>query len=144
MLPRALGYTPPHVWGGHLIAPLFGTAVFLVGGIVFLRGAWSELRARRPGMMTLVALAITVAFVFSIAVTLGFRGMPLWEELASLVTIMLLGHWIEMRSIARASGALRELAKLLPDTATRVQEGQLEEVPVSVAANAQLLRRAEL
>ena len=83
-------------------------------------GRRRELRARLPGMMTLIALAITVAFVFSVAVTLGYPGMPLWEELATLVTIMLLGHWIEMRSIAQAQGALAELAKLLPDTAVRI------------------------
>jgi P-type Cu2+ transporter len=82
-------------------------------------------------MMTLIALAITVAFVFSAAVSLGYPGMPLWEELATLVAIMLLGHWIEMRSISQAQGALRELAKLLPSTAFRVREGEVEEVPVS-------------
>ena len=74
-------------------------------------------------MMTLIALAISVAFVFSAAVTLGFPGMPLWEELATLVTIMLLGHWLEMRSISQAQGALGELAKLLPNTAERVVHG---------------------
>ena len=98
MLPRVLGYTPPNVPGHRWIAPVFGTAVFLYGGLVFLQGAWRELRARLPGMMTLIGLAISVAFVFSAAVTLGYPGMPLWEELATLVTIMLLGHWIEMRS----------------------------------------------
>src|SRR3712207_2727201 len=82
-------------------------------------------------MMTLIALAISVAFVFSTAVTLGFPGMPLWEELATLVTIMVLGHWIEMRSISQAQGALKELAKLLPNTAVRVVDGRTEEVPVS-------------
>jgi len=83
-------------------------------------------------MMTLIALAISVAFVFSVVVTLGYPGMPLWEELATLVTIMLLGHWLEMRSIARAEGALTQLTKLLPNTATRVVEGdQLKEVPLS-------------
>ena len=96
---------------------MFGTAVFLYGGIVFLQGAAGELRDRLPGMMTLISLAISVAFVFSVAVTLGFPGMPLWEELATLVTIMVLGHWIEMRSITQAQGAVNELAKLLPDTA---------------------------
>jgi Cu2+-exporting ATPase len=135
MLPRALGYTPPAVPGHQWIAPLFGAAVFLYGGLVFLQGAWRELQARQPGMMTLIALAITVAFVFSLAVTLGYPGMPLWEELATLVTIMLLGHWIEMRSIAQAQGALAELAKLLPDSAVRiVREGgreRDEEVPVA-------------
>jgi Cu2+-exporting ATPase len=136
MLPRVLGYTPPPLPGAHLIPPVLGTAVFLYGGRPFIGGAWRELQARLPGMMTLIALAITVAFVFSLAVTIGYPGMPLWEELATLVTIMLLGHWIEMRSIAQAQGALAELAKLLPDTAVRiVGEGtaQLEE-EVAVAA----------
>src|SRR3712207_2876912 len=81
-------------------------------------------------MMTLIALAISVAFVFSAAVTLGYPGMPLWEELATLVTIMLLGHWIEMRSISQAQGALKELAKLLPSTTVRIVGDRTEEVPV--------------
>jgi Cu2+-exporting ATPase len=135
MLPRVLGYTPPQFPGAHLIPSVLGTAVFLYGGRPFITGAWHELRARLPGMMTLIALAITVAFVFSLAVTLGYPGMPLWEELATLVTIMLLGHWIEMRSIAQARGALAELAKLLPDTAVRIvreSTGEREEdVPVA-------------
>jgi Cu2+-exporting ATPase len=130
MLPRAVHYAPPALPGDRWIAPVFGTAVFLYGGLVFLQGAWRELRDRLPGMMTLIALAITVAFGFSAAVTLGYPGMPLWEELATLVTIMLLGHWIEMRSISQAQGALQELAKLLPDTALRLQGAEVEEVPV--------------
>jgi Cu2+-exporting ATPase len=130
MLPRVLNYSPPPVPGQRWIAPLFGTAVFLYGGTVFLQGAWRELRAHLPGMMTLIALAITVAFVFSAAVTLGYPGMPLWEELATLVTIMLLGHWIEMRSISQAQGALQELAKLLPNTALRLRGAEVEEVPI--------------
>jgi P-type Cu2+ transporter len=130
MLPRALGYAPPAVPGGRWIAPVLGTAVFLYGGLVFLQGAWRELRDRTPGMMTLISLAITVAFVFSAAVTLGYPGMPLWEELATLVTIMLLGHWIEMRSISQAQGALQELAKLLPNTALRLRGQEVEEVPI--------------
>jgi P-type Cu2+ transporter len=130
MLPRALGYTPPALPGHQWIAPVFGTAVFLYGGLVFLQGAWHELRGRLPGMMTLIALAIGVAFVFSAAVTLGYPGMPLWEELSTLITVMLLGHWIEMRSVSQAQGALRELAKLLPNTALRLHDGDIEEVPV--------------
>jgi P-type Cu2+ transporter len=128
MLADLFHYSPPHFAFAHYIAPLFGTIVFLYGGLIFLQGAWRELRHRMPGMMTLIALAITVAFGFSVAVQLGFRGMPLWEELASLVTIMLLGHWLEMRSIMQASGALHELAKLLPDTATRVTAHGTEEI----------------
>ena len=131
MLPRVLDYTPPSVPGQRWIPSFFGTAVFLYGGLVFLQGAWRELRNRLPGMMTLIALAITVAFVFSAAVTLGYPGMPLWEELATLVTIMLLGHWIEMRSISQAEGALQELAKLLPNSALRVRGSEVEEVPIN-------------
>jgi Cu2+-exporting ATPase len=130
MLQRAFEFTPPQFPGSHLIPAVFGTAVFAYGGWPFLQGAVRELRARLPGMMTLIALAITVAFAFSAAVTLGFPGMPLWEELATLVTIMLLGHWIEMRSITQAQGALQELAKLLPDTATRVVGERTEDVPI--------------
>jgi Cu2+-exporting ATPase len=131
MLSDALGYTPPRFPGSAWVTAIFGTAVFLYGGIVFLRGALQELRDRVPGMMTLIALAISVAFVFSLAVTLGFPGMPLWEELSTLVTIMILGHWIEMRSISRAQGALKALAKLLPDLAERVVGERVESVPVS-------------
>jgi Cu2+-exporting ATPase len=82
-------------------------------------------------MMTLIALAIGVAFVFSAAVTIGYPGMPLWEELSTLVTVMLLGHWIEMRSISQAQGALKELAKLLPSVAVRIADGREEEVPLT-------------
>ncbi len=130
MLPTALGYSAPHFTYSHLVPPILGTAVFAYGGWPFLQGAIRELRDRLPGMMTLIALAISVAFVFSAAVTLGYTGMPLWEELATLVTIMLLGHWIEMRSISQAQGALKELAKLLPSTATRVVDDRAEEVPI--------------
>jgi P-type Cu2+ transporter len=120
MLQNALGYHAPMFPGSLWIPALFGVAVFVYGGWPFLQGAWREMRDRLPGMMTLIALAISVAFIFSAAVTLGFPGMPLWEELSTLVTIMLLGHWLEMRSISQAQGALGELAKLLPNTATRV------------------------
>jgi len=135
MLQSALGYTAPSVPGSQWITSVFGAVVFLYGGRPFLQGALRELKDRLPGMMTLIALAISVAFVFSAAVTLGFPGMPLWEELATLVTIMLLGHWIEMRSITQAQGALAELAKLLPDTAERLSTvggtESVEQVPVS-------------
>jgi Cu2+-exporting ATPase len=130
MLAPLLGLHPPAFPGSHGIARIFGTAVFLYGGRVFLQGAWRELGRRLPGMMTLISLAIGVAFLFSLAVTLGFPGVPLWEELATLITIMLLGHWLEMKSIAQAQGALKELAKLLPDTATRIVGDGTEDVPV--------------
>jgi Cu2+-exporting ATPase len=135
MLQRAFGYHAPMFPGSQWIPAVFGTAVFAYGGWPFIQGAWRELTDRLPGMMTLIALAISVAFVFSAAVTLGYPGMPLWEELATLVTIMLLGHWLEMRSISQAQGALGELAKLLPNTATRIlgdgTAEQFEEVPIA-------------
>src|SRR3954464_7581866 len=131
MLQRAFGYTPPVIPGARWIPAVFGTAVFLYGGAPFVQGAVRELKDRLPGMMTLIALAIAVAFVFSAAVTLGYPGMPLWEELATLVTIMLLGHWLEMRSISQAQGALGELAKLLPSTALKIRDGEVQEVPIS-------------
>ena len=106
--------------------------MYFYGGWPFLQGGYRELRDRLPGMMTLISLAITVAFLYSVVVTLGIvAGMDLWWELATLVAIMLLGHWIEMRSITQAQGALKELAKLLPDTAVRLDEaGNTREVPV--------------
>ena len=139
MLQSALGYRAPAFAGSRWIPALFGTAVFLYGGLPFLRGAVGELRARLPGMMTLIALAISVAFAFSVAVTIGYPGMPLWEELATLVTIMLLGHWMEMRSITQAQGALRELAKLLPNSATRIVDGRTEEVPLAALREGDLV-----
>jgi P-type Cu2+ transporter len=134
MLQSAFGYTAPRFPFSNWIPAVFGTAVFFYGGLVFVRGAIGELRDRKPGMMTLITLAISVAFVFSLAVALGFRGMALWEELATLVTIMVLGHWIEMRSISQAQGALRELGKLLPATATRIRGDVTEEVPLAALA----------
>jgi len=126
-----LGFQAPSFPGSHYIPAVFGTVLFFYAGMVFLRGAVQEIKDRLPGMMTLISLAITVAFVFSLAVTLGVPGMDLWWELATLITIMILGHWIEMRSVMQAQGALSELAKLLPDTATRVSGDKTEDVPVS-------------
>ena len=131
MLQRAFGYSAPVFPGSRWIPAVFGSAVFAYGGVPFLRGAIGEVRHRLPGMMTLISLAISVAFLFSVAVSLGFPGMPLWEELATLVTIMLLGHWIEMRSISQAQGALKELVKLLPNVAVRVTGERTDEVAVS-------------
>jgi Cu2+-exporting ATPase len=117
--------------GSDLIAPILGTVVFLYGGLVFLRGARNELAERSPGMMTLISMAIVVAFLASAASTLGFFAVEVWWELATLVTIMLLGHWLEMRAIERARGALDALAALLPDEAERVGEaGEVTPVPL--------------
>lgn len=131
MIQQWFSYTAPQFPGSQFMPPVFGAIVYFYGGWVFIEGAWRELRAMLPGMMTLISLAITVAFLYSLAVTLGLTGHPLWWELATLVTIMLLGHWIEMRSISQAQGALKELAKLLPDVALRITEGdRTEEVRV--------------
>jgi Cu2+-exporting ATPase len=139
MIPGLLRFTPPAVPGARWIPVVFGTAVYFYGGWVFVQGARREWLDRTPGMMTLISLAISVAFAFSVAVTLGFTGMPLWWELSSLVTIMLLGHWMEMRSITQASGALNELAKLLPNTATRLEDEHPVEVPLSALRSGDLV-----
>src|SRR5262245_58044269 len=124
-----LGYTAPSFPGSEWIPPILGTVVFVYGGRVFLRGALTELRDRQPGMMTLISLAIVVAFVASWAATLGVFEVELWWELATLITVMSLGHWLEMRAIMQAQGALQALADLLPDTAERVTaSGILETV----------------
>jgi P-type Cu2+ transporter len=117
-----LGYRAPAFPGSEWVSPALGTVVFVYGGLVFLRSAVSELRDRQPGMMTLISLAITVAFATSWAATLGVFEVEVWWELSTLITIMLLGHWLEMRSIAQARGALDALAALLPDDAERVRD----------------------
>ncbi|HEY3522665.1 MAG TPA: heavy metal translocating P-type ATPase, partial [Candidatus Limnocylindrales bacterium] len=129
-----LGYAAPAFPGSALIPPVLGTVVFVYGGLVFLRSATGELADRQPGMMTLISLAITVAFVTSLASSLGLFAVEIWWELATLITIMLLGHWLEMRSIAQAQGALAALAALLPDTAERVTDAGTETVPLSALA----------
>jgi len=124
------GYSLPSFPGEQYAAAVLGTVIFVYGGLVFLRGARGELADRQPGMMTLISLAIIVAFVTSWAGTLGLFEVEIWWELATLITIMLLGHWLEMRSIALAQGALSSLAELLPDTAERVTGDTTETVPI--------------
>ena len=132
MIQHWFGFRVPVFPGSAYIPAVFGSIVYFYGGWVFLQGAMRELRDRLPGMMTLIALAITVAFGYSVAVTFGMRGQDLWWELATLVTIMLLGHWLEMRSIFQAQGALKALARLLPDRALRLKpDGSTEEVAVA-------------
>ena len=127
-----LGYTAPSSPGSGWLVAALASVIYWYCGWVFLTGAISELRSRQPGMMTLVALAISTAYFYSLAITFGLvQGMPLYWELATLVTIMLLGHWMEMRAVGSAQSALRELAKLLPDTAERLVDGRTEVVPVS-------------
>jgi len=131
MIQQWLGFHAPSFPGSRYVPAIFGTILFFYGGMVFLQGAAREIKDRLPGMMTLISLAIIVAFGFSLAVTFGVPGMDLWWELSTLITIMILGHWIEMRSISQAQGALKELAKLVPDTAVRLVGDKTEEVPVT-------------
>ena len=123
-----LGYTAPRFPGHTFVAPLFGTLVFAWGGPVFLRGGWDELRSRQPGMMLLISMGLLVAFGASVATELGWIDVDLWFELATLVSIMLLGHWLEMRAIGQAQGALAALAELLPDEAERIADPGIETV----------------
>jgi Cu2+-exporting ATPase len=129
-----LGYTAPTFPLSEWIPPILGTVIFVYGGKVFLDGARTELGDRQPGMMTLISLAIVVAFIASWAATLGAFEVDVWWELATLITVMSLGHWIEMRSIMQARGALSALAALLPDTAERVTDAGTETVPLSALA----------
>src|SRR5712671_726344 len=122
------GYTAPSFPGSRFIPAILGTVVFVYGGLVFIRGAWGELADHKPGMMTLISLGITVAFGTSL---FGLFDLDVWWELTSLITIMLLGHWLEMRAISQARGALNALAALLPDTAERVKGADTQSVPLS-------------
>ena len=126
------GYTAPVFPGSFLIVPLLSTIIFLYGGLPFLRMATWELRERQPGMMTLISLAISVAYFYSMSTLVWDLGEDFFWELVTLIDIMLLGHWLEMRSVRQASGALDALAQLLPDTAELVMaDGSTEEHPAS-------------
>ncbi len=129
ILRSLFGFTAPVFPGSEFLPPVIGTVVFFYGGLVFIRGAYRELRARLPGMMTLISLAITVAYVYSLY-SFWRGGETLFWELTTLVTIMLLGHWIEMKAVSGAQGALAALARLLPDTAEIVRDGGTEAVPL--------------
>ncbi len=131
MIQDWFGYTAPSFPGSQWVAPVLGTFIFVYGGSPFLKGAIQEARDRAPGMMLLIGMAITVAFAASLATTAGWFDLEFWWELAALITIMLLGHWMEMRAIGQARGALAALAELLPDEAERVGEGGIESVPIA-------------
>lgn len=141
MVQQWLGFTMPQFPGSALIAPILGSIIFFYGGLPFLSMARQELAQRQPGMMTLISLAITTAYLYSLAIfffppvdDMGMQAGGMTDffwELATLITVMLLGHWIELRSVGQAQGALRELAKLLPDTAERLlPSGETETVEV--------------
>jgi P-type Cu2+ transporter len=125
-----LGYRAIRFPGSDWVTPVLSVVIYFYGGWVFVKGARAELADRSPGMMTLVALAITVAFVFSAAVSLGLPGMPFYWELATLIDVMLLGHWMEMLSVQGASSALEHLAALIPLVAHRVSGAETQDVPV--------------
>jgi Cu2+-exporting ATPase len=128
MVQEWFGYSIPEFPGRDLVAPVLGTIVFLYGGWPFLSGGVSEIRSRQPGMMLLIGMAIAVAFVASAATTFELLDLEFWWELSALISIMLLGHWLEMRAIGQAQGALAALAELLPDEAERVTNSGVETV----------------
>ena len=136
MFSDLLGYPLPAGPWVPWVSPVLGTVIFFYGGAPFLTGAWSEIKQRQPGMMLLISLAITVAFVASWATTLRLGGFDLdfWWELALLIVVMLLGHWLEMRALGAASGALDALAALLPDSAERVRGAETETVSLAELA----------
>ena len=126
-----LGYRAPIFPGSRLIPAALGTIVVLYGGSVFARGSWRELAGGQPGMMSLITLAMAAAFAASLAATFGSFEIEVWWELATLVTVMILGHWLEMKAIAQAHRAVDALAALLPDSAERIADGRVERVPLA-------------
>lgn len=127
---RFFGWVAPVFPGSQYMDFILGSVVFFYGGWVFLVGSWRELKAKLPGMMTLIAIAITAAYLFSVYAVFSGVGHTLFWELTTLITIMLLGHWMEMRAVQGAQGALKELSKLLPDTAEVVHGGKTLVVPL--------------
>lgn len=131
MIQHWLNFTPPAFPGSQYVPFVLSTVIFFYGGMVFIKGAWSELKAKLPGMMTLISLAIITAYVYSVATQFWLSGEGFFWELATLVTIMLLGHWLEMASVAKAEGALDAISKLLPDKAEKLINGKPKQVLVS-------------
>ncbi len=127
MFASLLGYSLPEIPGLNWVAPVLGPVMYVWGGKPFLVGAVDEIRVKSPGMMLLIGLAITVAFLASWGASLGLihHELEFWWELALLIVIMLLGHWIEMRSLAQTTSALDSLAALLPDEAERVEHDEI-------------------
>lgn len=131
MVQHWLNFTPPSFTGSEYVPFVFSTIIFFYGGLVFIKSAWGELKAKLPGMMTLISLAIITAYVYSVATQFFIDGEGFFWELATLVTIMLLGHWLEMASIAKAENALEAISKLLPDKAEKLVNGKPKLVLVS-------------
>lgn len=131
MIQHWLNVTPPSFPGSQYVPFVLSTIIFFYGGLVFIKSAWGELRAKLPGMMTLISLAIITAYVYSVATQFFIEGEGFFWELATLVTIMLLGHWLEMASVAKAENALDAISKLLPDKAEKLVNGKPKQVLVS-------------
>ncbi len=131
MIPAIFHWTPPAFYGLAAIQFILASVIFFYGGWVFLASAWRELRAKLPGMMTLISIAITTAYVWSVYAVFAEPNATLFWELATLITIMLLGHWLEMRAVTGAQSALKELSKLLPDTAEIVRGNETKVIPLS-------------
>ncbi len=129
LIQRFLGYSFQFTGDGILVF-VIATVIFIYGGWPFLKGLVDELKSKAPGMMTLIGLAITVAYAYSAAVTFGLQGTPFYWELATLIAIMLAGHWIEMTSIVSASSALEKLAQLMPSEAHRKKSGETEDISI--------------
>ena len=131
MIQHWLGFTPPTFMGSEYIPFIFSTIIFFYGGLVFIKAAIGEIKSRLPGMMTLISVAIITAYLYSIATQFFIGGDGFFWELATLVTIMLLGHWLEMASIMKAENALDAIKQLLPDTAEKMVNGKIDKVMVA-------------
>jgi Cu2+-exporting ATPase len=131
MIQHWLNFTPPSFPGSQYVPFVLSTIIFFYGGTVFIKSAWGELKAKLPGMMTLISLAIITAYAYSVATLFFIEGDGFFWELATLVTIMLLGHWLEMASVAKAENALDAISKLLPDKADKLVNGKPQQVLVS-------------
>ena len=126
------GVRPPAFPLSDLISPVLGTAIFFYGGWIFLKGGFEEIRARKPAMMLLISLAITVAWLASVGGAVGLLQIQFWWEVATLIVVMLFGHWQEMRALGETRGALASLAELIPAVAERLDSnGVAETVPIS-------------
>jgi len=131
MISSWLDFTPPAFLGSQYVPFVLSTVIFFYGGMVFIKGAIGELKAKLPGMMTLISLAIITAYVYSVTTQFFIDGEGFFWELATLVTIMLLGHWLEMASVAKAENALDAISELLPDKAEKLVNGIPKQVLVS-------------
>ena len=130
IMTRIFRWSPPEFMGSGYLTLIFGSIVFFYGGLVFLNGAYREIKNKLPGMMTLISIAICAAYFWSVYAVFSGAETLFWE-LTTLITIMLLGHWLEMRAVTGAEGALKELSKLLPDTAEVIRDNETKIIPLS-------------